>query len=183
MRVFIAIEFSEEIKEYMYLVQQELKSSIEKGNFSNVDNFHLTLRYIGELSQDKILLLKQALEKTASGGVSFKLETDTIGFFSKGTKKVLWMGVTKEKKSLEKLYLTLEDELEQIGIKKEEKSFSPHITLVREAILIGSFEMLRQNTQLENKEICVENISLMESTRIQGKLTYIPIYVCKIGKE
>lgn len=36
MRVFIAIEFSKEIKDYMYRIQQDLKASLEKGNFSNV---------------------------------------------------------------------------------------------------------------------------------------------------
>lgn len=92
------------------------------------------------------------------------------------------MGITNEKALLEKLYLTLELELEKIGIKREEKPFSPHITLVREAILKEDFIILKQNTRLENREICVENISLMESTRINGKLAYIPLYVCKIGK-
>ena len=183
MRVFVAIEFSNEIKEYMYRVQQELKASMEKGNFSNVDNFHLTLRFIGNQPEHRILYLKQAIEKAASSVVSFKLQTDTIGFFPKGNKKVLWMGITKEKKLLEKLYLSLESELEKVGIKKEEKPFSPHITLVREAILKEDFEILKQNMILENKEICVENISLMESTRVDGKLTYIPICVCKIGKQ
>jgi len=180
MRVFIAIEFSKEIKDYMYSVQQNLKVSMEKGNFSNVANFHLTLRFIGDSTPDKILLLKQAIEKTASNEVSFSLETDKIGFFPKGVKKVIWMGITKEKKLLEKLYLSLESELEKVGIKKEEKPFSPHITLVREAITNIDFEILKQNIILENKEICVGNISLMESIRIDGTLTYRPIYVCKL---
>lgn len=180
MRVFIAIEFSKEIKDYMYRVQQELKASMEKGNFSNVENFHLTLRFIGEVPQDKILSLKQAIEKTAANIVSFKLDTDTIGFFPKGNKKVIWMGIKKEKALLEKLFSSLEGELEKIGIKKEEKPFSPHITLVREAILKEDFKILEGNTKLEKREICVENISLMESTRVNGKLTYIPIYACKM---
>ena len=183
MRVFIAIEFSKEIKDYMYRVQQDLRASMEKGNFSNVENFHITLRFIGEQSQDKVLSLKQAIKKTAASGVSFKLQTDTIGFFPKGNKKILWMGITSEKALLEKLFLSLEGELEKIGIKKEEKAFSPHITLVRDAILKEDFIILKQNTRLENREICVENISLMESARINGKLTYIPLYVCKISKQ
>lgn len=183
MRVFIAIEFSKEIKDYMYSVQQELKVSMERGNFSNVENFHITLRFIGELSQDKILSLKQAIEKTAASGISFKLHTDTIGFFPKGNKKIIWMGITNENALLEKLFLSLELELEKIGIKKEDKPFSPHITLVREAILKEDFITLKNNIRIENKEICVENISLMESTRINGKLAYIPLYVCKIGNS
>jgi RNA 2',3'-cyclic 3'-phosphodiesterase len=182
MRVFIAIEFSKEIKEYIYRVQQDIKISIEKGNFSNMENFHLTLKFIGELSQDKILSLKQAIEKTASSAVSFKLNTDTIGFFPRGNKKILWMALAEEDNLLEKLFLSLEGELEKIGIKKEERPFSPHITLVREAILKEDFTVLEQKTKLENREICVEKISLMESTRINGKLTYIPLYVCEIGK-
>jgi len=182
MRVFIAIEFSKDIKDYMFRVQQDLKASMEKGNFSNVENFHITLRFIGEQSQDKVPALKQAIEKTAASGISFKLQTDTIGFFPKGNKKVIWMGITNEKALLEKLFLSLELELEKIGIKKEEKPFNPHITLVREAILKEDFIIIKQNTRLENREICVENISLMESTRINKKLTYIPLYVCKIGR-
>ncbi|MBU3110193.1 hypothetical protein [Clostridium lacusfryxellense] len=53
---------------------------------------------------------------------------------------------------------------------------------MNKTIGLEDFIMLKQNTRLENREICVENISLMESTRINGKLTYIPLYVCKIGK-
>lgn len=181
MRVFISIEFSKEIKEYMYRVQQDIKSSVTKGNFSNIENFHVTLKFIGEKSEDEILYLKEAMERTASGAVPFKLHTGKIGYFQKGNNKILWLGFTKEENLLESLFLNLERELEKIGVAKEAKPFSPHITLLREAILKEDFQMLKQNIKLENREIYVENISLMKSTRINGKLTYIPLYVCKMG--
>lgn len=182
MRVFIAIEFSNELKEYLYRVQQDLKKSIEKGNFSNIDNFHITLKFIGEASQDKISSIKQVIEKTTSNVTPFTLRTDLIGFFPKGNKKTLWMGIIKEESLLQKLFQDLEGDLERIGIEKDRKPFSPHITLLREAILKEDFKILEQNTKLESREIPIEKISLMESIRINGRLTYIPLYVCTMSK-
>ena len=160
-----------------------MKKSIEKGNFSNIDNFHITLKFIGEASQNKISSIKQAIKKTASNLSPFNLRTDLIGFFPKANKKTLWMGIKKEDSLLPKLFQNLEAELEIIGIEKEKKPFSPHITLLREAILIEDFKMLEQNTKLESREIPIEKISLMERIRINGRLTYIPLYVCIMGKQ
>ncbi|SHH91915.1 RNA 2',3'-cyclic phosphodiesterase [Clostridium grantii] len=179
MRVFISIELSKKIKKYLYEIQVGIHDNVEKGNFSDIENFHITLKYIGEQTQDEVLSLKKAIKKTATKLVPFKIQTDTLGFFLRGNKKIIWMGLTEKECLLDELFMNLEEELEKIGIKKEVRSFTPHITLLRDAILKGNFNILQNN--INSKEnINVEAISLMESIKINGKLTYIPIYECRL---
>ncbi|WP_137695811.1 RNA 2',3'-cyclic phosphodiesterase [Ruminiclostridium herbifermentans] len=66
MRLFFAIEFNEELKDYLFSIQKQVRQYCIGGNFTSKDNFHLTLRFIGEQSQQQAELLKSAMKATAT---------------------------------------------------------------------------------------------------------------------
>lgn len=70
MRLFFAIEFNDSLKDYLFVIQQKIKQYSIGGNFSSKDNFHLTLRFIGEQSPSQAEQLKAVLKDTAE---SFKV--------------------------------------------------------------------------------------------------------------
>lgn len=180
MRVFFAIEFNDETKEYIKSVQNSIRENSEKGNFSDKENFHLTLRFIGEVASDEIEKLKNALDDSISNIKSFKFNLNNLGFFTKGSSKVVWIGIDNKDGMLNSLKTSLENSLLSYGYEKEERTFSPHITLSRNTIFKNSFENKLKSIDITLKEVTVSKISLMESKRVDGKLVYVPIYVKEV---
>lgn len=176
MRIFLAIEFTEEIKEYLYEIQQIVKKHSTKGSFTAKENFHLTLRFIGEVKENELNKLKEAIDYISLNQENFKIVFNEIGEFPRRNKKIIWIGL-QPNKSLDLLHSNLEDRLEIYGYQKEERRFVPHITLGREIILTEGFNKIEKLIQVHKKEMTVNKISIMESTRKNGQLTYAPIYV------
>lgn len=172
MRVFFAIELDEAIKDYLYEIQKEVKSHCISGNFSFRENFHLTLRFIGEQNTQQVENLKQVLRDAAKTS-EFELKLDKLGSFRKGNRSVMWVGLEKSL-HLQQLYNNLENILVKNGYQIEERSYNPHITLARE-VKIEDFNFLTEKTDIERLIIKVKSISLMESKRINNSLAYVPI--------
>jgi 2'-5' RNA ligase len=173
MRVFFAIEFEEDIKEHLFFLQQEIMKYCSGGNFSHKENFHLTLRFIGEQNPGQVEKLIKTLHIAASGTHCFQLKIDRLGSFSKGSKKIIWTGL-ENSNELQQLYQRLEAVLEKEGYPIEGRGYNPHITLVREARLtenVPGFDKI----QLGKLAVKVSSISLMESKRVNDKLTYTAI--------
>lgn len=174
-RVFIAIEFNIDIKNYLKEIQNKIINISEKGNFTTLDNFHLTLKFIGGVDNPTIENITKCIDSTASKHSKFTLSLDNLGEFVKKNKSIPWVGV-KSSNQLSDLHLTLEYELEKINIEKEDKSYTPHITLGRQVVFNDDFSKLKKEITIDNKVISVNKISLMESGRINGELKYTPIY-------
>ena len=181
MRTFIAIEFEEEIKDYMDEIKNRVQSYCKRGNFTRKENFHLTLRFIGEANKEEIALLKEAVAQTAIKGRPFVLNFKNIGFFPKGNRSIIWTGI-EESRELRRMYGILERALEGQGFRRDRQGLNPHITLAREAELYVSQQMLKDKVRVEEKSFQVTKISLMESTRIGANLVYRPIFVSSLGR-
>ncbi len=173
MRVFYAIEFEHEIKDYLFSIQQEVKKYCTGGNFSHRENFHLTLRFIGEQNPQQVAVLQKALYEIAAGLKAFELKLNKLGSFNKGNKKIIWLGL-ESSIELQKLYQKLEGVLEKAGYAKEGRGYTPHITLAREARL-DEKAMEPGIIRVEKLRIQAKSISLMESARVNDRLTYTAI--------
>ncbi len=179
MRVFFAIELDEGIKDYLSEIQNEVKSHCISGNFTFKENFHLTLRFIGEQNVQQVENLKQVLKDVAYNP-EFEFRLDMLGSFKKGNRSIIWTGLEKSL-HLQELYNNMENSLFQTGYQKEERSYNPHITLAREVKMenIGFIEKM----EIEKLNIKVESISLMESKRINDKLAYVPLERAELQKN
>lgn len=177
MRVFFAIEFNDDIKGYIKEIQNKVREYSTVGNFSHEENFHLTLKFIGEVGEDEIAKLKYCLDSAAGQTVPFSLKLDRLGVFTKEARKIVWIGIKNEDKGLEKLYNTLDTILYDNGFQKDVKGYKPHITLSRETVFKAGFDEQLGKIKIASKEIKVDKVSLMESTRVNGKLKYNAIYI------
>ena len=175
MRTFIAIELEEEVKDHLAEVQAETQKLCRKGNYVPKDNFHITLHFLGEVEEDDLEYLQDAMYETARRNRPFTLTLDKIGFFPRGNKGIMWAGLGKST-HLQRLFSTLEKSLEQQGFARERKGLSPHITLGREVEPHGSFMDVQKNVKVEPLKISVRSISLMESVRKGPKLVYVPLF-------
>lgn len=175
MRTFIAIELEEEVKNYLESIQTETQKLCRRGNFTPKENFHLTLHFLGEVGEEDLDYLQEAIFETARRNRPFTLTLDKIGFFPRGNKGILWAGMEKSN-ALQRLFSTLEKSLEQQGFARERKGLSPHITLGREVEPQRSFLDVQKGVTVEPMRVSVRSISLMESVRKGPKLVYVPLF-------
>lgn len=163
MRLFIAINFNDEIKKLLSKAADELKNLSVSGSFTRPENLHLTLIFIGET--DRLSDIKHCLDSVECP--PFKVAVGSAyGCF--GT--TLWAGV-KADEELNFLVKTLRRALLEKGFKIDERRFKPHVTLARSTSDCPTAEM-----SLSSAAMVVNSISLMKSERINGLLTYTDIY-------
>ena len=175
MRTFIAIELEEEVKEHLANIQTETQKLCRRGNYTPKENFHLTLHFRGEVEEEDLDYLQEAIFETARRNRPFTLTLDKVGFFPRGNKGILWAGLEKSN-PLQRLFSTLEKSLEQQGFARERKGLSPHITLGREVEPQRSFLDVQKGVKVEPMRVSVRSISLMESVRRGPKLVYVPLF-------
>lgn len=189
MRCFIAIEFDEDTRAYLGRLQGILRENAIRGNYTRLPNFHLTLIFLGEIDPALLPGLESVLDKVSENHAPFVLEFGELGKFSKGSRPIIWCGI-KANKLLFNLQKDLVDKLAaEFHEFSGHERYTPHITLVREAAVevsrrnsypIDSETMkdrllddLLKNVRLDEHRVKVSGISLMESTRRDGKLIYI----------
>jgi 2'-5' RNA ligase len=181
-RTFIGIALKEEVKQTVFEIQQQCRQMCKKGNFTEKDNFHMTLHFVGETRAEEIEDLKQAIYETAIRNKTFTLILKQLGVFERGQTGVLWVGVEKSI-ALEHLFEGLQRSLSKQGFAREKKKLSPHITLARQAVPYHSFAQMQKSLLVEQKEILVDCITLFESVRIGTKLIYRPLFTEEFQKK
>lgn len=162
MRLFIAIQFSREIKTALLGAITELRAQAHSGSFTREENLHLTLAFIGETEKTAVIL--QIMDSTEMS--PFEMTVCDAGSFG----ALYWAGVEKNP-TLVHLAEGLRAALRANGFEIETRAFKPHITLVRQlqAERPVTFSILRMT-------MMVTRLSLMKSERINGRLVYTEIY-------
>lgn len=132
MRVFIAIEIAEQIKEKIICVQNKLKASNILANWTKKENFHLTLKFLGEISETQLISVIKITEETSSKLMSFYFEIGEIGVFPHiNHPQVIWVGILQGNEKILEYQNLLNTNLAKLGFEKEKRKFHPHFTLAR----------------------------------------------------
>lgn len=126
MRCFIALDLPEKIKDYLESLQKNFGSI--SGKFVEINNLHLTLRFLGEIKESQVNLIKEKLSKIKFE--SFKVKLGGLGVFpSRKFAKIVWVSLEPANKIIE-----LKDQID-FALKNmdfsEDKKFKSHITLIR----------------------------------------------------
>jgi len=128
MRLFVAVDLSEELKEVIGSIAESI------GVFKGVKpvekhNLHITLMFLGEVPDRRVEIVKEQLRSVEMSG--FKIGLKGIGFFpSPSSVRVVWVGVEEGKDDLCKLAGEVEKSLKKLGFKRD-KEFVAHATIAR----------------------------------------------------
>ncbi len=179
MRTFIAIDFTSETKKDIADYQDKIRSDCRSGNFTYKDNLHLTMHFLGEIDKLDAENVIAALDETAAANRKFPMKFISLGYFDRGQKCILWLGIEKSKE-LVRLHETLEKNLGKQGFRRERAKFTPHITRAREVVLIYNKKIVTDKFKPQFNEMFVNEISFMESKRENGKLKYKKLYSAKL---
>ncbi len=174
MRVFIAIEFEDRVKRYLKDVQDIVKTTTYKGNFTHYKNFHLTIKYIGEIYNGEYQELCHCIDDICSTTAPFSIKIGDIGFFNKKTTNIVWVGVTRGKEEVMRLHKLTDKETNRSGFQPELRKFRPHVTIGKKVVFNNGH--YTNGLPLFIDEIPVAKLTLFQSSRIDGILTYTPLY-------
>ena len=161
MRLFVAINFNSETRSRLLTLRDELRGKSQRGNFTESENLHLTLAFIGEISPNKVDKIKAIIDTI--NFEPFTATIDRLGTYSRGT---LWWAGMREDKPLMDLQREVEHKLALCGFEMDGRKYSPHITLGREVVTDV------KPWKIEPFGETIGTIDLMKSERINGKLTY-----------
>jgi 2'-5' RNA ligase len=169
MRLFIAINFTDEVKAAIAEIRDTIKEAAFGGNFSFDENLHLTLVFLGECDIHQTETVKAIMDKTDFS--EFSLAIDKVGYFKRDDGNTWWVGF-KENKPLSDFQADLSGRLRQKGFQLENRKYTPHVTFGRQVKMRAGF------IQPKIRQVCfsVTGIDLMKSERMNGKLVYTPIH-------
>ncbi len=187
MRLFIAINMPEDIQKTVAAVQTELKPAGADVRWTSAGHFHFTLKFLGDLSPDRVEPAIAAMEKALRGFGSFDLVLKGLGVFPDMKKpKVVWLGAQDVTAAAARLSAVLDDTLEPLGYGRETRPFAAHLTLGRvrsrlhEAALV---ELINKNQHASGGTIHVETVELMRSVISEKGPEYICLKSVALGSN
>ena len=164
MRLFIAIQFEENILNALSDFQTDLKSQGVTGNYTKRENLHITLAFIGEYGNPEEVL--DAMEQVEFKPIEISL--DGVGSFG----ELFWVGIA-DNLQLRGYVKRLRRELAEQGIPFDKKRFSPHITLIRKFSCRGGKGI--EVSDPPKGSMVATKVSLMRSERGKNGMIYTEI--------
>jgi 2'-5' RNA ligase len=133
-RTFVAIELDDALLTVLRQVQDELKRApvARLARWVSADGIHLTLKFLGDVSSDRVPEITQAIERGCRSFAPFRISLSAAGFFPNAHRlRVVWVGVGGDVETLLRLQRAVEAELNALGFPPEGRGFQPHLTLAR----------------------------------------------------
>ncbi|MDA8214463.1 MAG: RNA 2',3'-cyclic phosphodiesterase [Nitrospiraceae bacterium] len=131
MRCFIAIDMSEDIKGSISDVIERCGLKSKGIKWVSAENIHLTLKFLGDVKEDLIPEIEKRLALICMGHNIFNINIRDAGAFPNFKyPNVLWVGMD-ESEDLKRLYEDIEESMSELGFEKENRRFSPHLTIGR----------------------------------------------------
>jgi RNA 2',3'-cyclic 3'-phosphodiesterase len=132
MRTFIALELSQEVRAELSRLEAEIKKAEADVKWVVPENIHLTLKFLGDVDEDKIGRIKETLDGISSGIKSFEISLFKLGGFPNlNYPRVIWVGIDKGCSEVEKIAALVEAKLAELSFEKEDRPFSAHLTIGR----------------------------------------------------
>ncbi len=180
-RTFIALELSDNLKEGILALTEELSGRGVRASWARRSTLHLTLKFLGDVEETELREVVDAVARASSGVSSFGFETRSLGAFpSPRRPRVLWVGVEPEVE-LFALHKALEDELAELGFPRERRRFHPHVTMGRirepraESIQEVLDELVAPEERVEVLEVRVMRSTLRPGGAIHELVEAVPL--------
>lgn len=174
MRVFVALQIPSAVRKNLAEFLTTLRAISSQPRWVRTENLHVTLKFVGEVSTEKLGDIRAALSAVHSNR-AVTLDFRGAGFFPDGTRpRVFWAGI-EASTNLAQLAGDIDRAMEKLGVPPEKRPFSPHLTLARFEPP-GSPEKLRaaiqENAKREFGSVAAKEFHLIESKLKPGGAEY-----------
>jgi 2'-5' RNA ligase len=154
MRTFIAINLPEEIKKKIIEIQNKLPDFV--GKKIEEENLHLTLKFLGEVSEGQIKIVKEKLKKIKIK--KFNAKISDVGVFTETFVRIIWIKIENCQE--------LQEQIDEVlsGLFEKEKRFMSHLTIARVKFCKDRKKLIEEVQKLKlNDEFLVDEFELMKS--------------------
>ena len=170
MRTFVAIFPPQRVRQALFRAAYDLPAG-KDFRLISPEKLHVTLKFLGDVVEDTLGQVKQALEPLSERHEPFEVGTSGFGAFPSERKaRILWAGVGEGSESLRAVAQSVEDLLQPAGFAREQRPYVPHLTLARAR---------GRRAKLEDASISppalrftVSGVDLVESVLGAGGVTY-----------
>lgn len=183
LRTFVAIDFPEVILRKIREIIEYFKTQTPTNALKWItpENLHLTVKFLGNIREDKLDQVKALLPDAVQEHSSFIFEIEGLGMYpDKHHPRVIWLGVT-ENTGLTEIHTALDRAFAVVGVDPDKRRFTPHITIARvnrraESETVRAIgESLSQFKVDSLGQIKVEEIVLYKSELTSNGPIYIPL--------
>jgi 2'-5' RNA ligase len=168
LRVFCAIWLPDDVREkvakHIRTLQEEFSGS--GITWENPEKLHLTLKFLGEISHERVAALSKATARAVERVPPFEITVDAAGSFQKRSRPfVLWLGINDESGQLSKLHSALEAECNREGFEREVRPYKAHLTIARIRRAEKALDLARRHESLgfEPASFNVSGVSVVSS--------------------
>lgn len=190
-RTFIALELDESLRHFLGNVIDRLARQLPGVRWVDPAGIHLTLAFLGELSDEQLLAAEQAAGVAVKQSAPFEFRLKELGIFgSQHQPRVIWMGIEEFVGNLSRLHGVLNRELARRGFEVDARPFSPHLTLARIKQPLNPAEQQTLQRLLANKEFTasssrqfVQHLSVMKSELSRSGARYTCLQAYTLNKE
>jgi 2'-5' RNA ligase len=131
-RLFIGIPLGAEQRSAIQRQKETLQHKFSFQKWVHPDDLHITLKFLGETDNSTTEKIIDLLKELAAAQSPFTLGLNELGIFGKpSAPSILWMGIQGELSVLSALQAQIEFKVEPLGFAREDRPYSPHITLAR----------------------------------------------------
>jgi 2'-5' RNA ligase len=188
-RAFIAIDLSTEIQQRLNDVLDNYKTLLSKIpiRWVPVTNIHLTLKFLGELSTSNLNILTDMIKTEVTSHHQFEISVGGSGAFPNIRQpRIIWVGV-EAPPELASIQIGIESATARLGYAREERAFSPHLTIGRISRNVSMLEVKVISQTLENNRvgflgaICIEKVHLYRSDLQPTGAVYTRIFTASLN--
>ena len=182
-RTFFAIKVSKETKKFFKQIDQKFPEFHKKVKIANPNNPHITIKFLGDTDEKLIDKIDSALREEMGKLDSFSFFCEGTGCFPKDdSPSVLWLGINKGLKNIQRIHTLLEHHLENSGIEKDKRKFTPHLTLGRVKRFVKNIDSIDEFLKYEFEPIenSVEELIWFESKLTSNGAIHKPLRIYKL---
>jgi 2'-5' RNA ligase len=186
-RTFIAVEVSPAIRTRLMAVQQELAALAQDVKWVEPENLHVTLKFLGQVDERAVHTVCRLAEEAVAGREPVQITVAGVGAFPNAKRpRVIWAGVTEGGPELIRIHGDLEQALRDEGYPREDRPYTPHITL-------GRIRQIKPNPQFaaaldehqtwEGGQTLVRELLVMASQLSSHGPHYVVMGRCRLGGD
>lgn len=167
MRLFIAIQLSDEVKTALRKAQRMLAAFDRVVRWLTPEQMHLTLKFLGEVENGAVTEVSAAADLAAEPCPPFEMVIAGAGCFPpRGRVRIVWAGIDEPSGALAAYSEQLEERCAEIGFERERRPFSPHLTVgrVREDPTGGRLRQAVEQTRVGPVSQRVDALCVFQST-------------------
>ncbi|HEY8241308.1 MAG TPA: RNA 2',3'-cyclic phosphodiesterase [Kiritimatiellia bacterium] len=182
-RVFVALEISDEVRAGLAAVQEQLKAVGAQVSWVAPENIHLTVAFLGDVFESGLSVLSDRLDQAVDSIPPFSLSVQGLGRFGPArAPRVIWAGV-RAPGELTRLYQGVADVLKGADIELEDRPFAPHVTIGRIKGPKNVAALTSQIASIKNAsfgEVRVVRLLLMRSHLEQPRASYSELHASSL---